>query len=175
MNRLVTPQIYTIIAFGASIFLWPYMSSVALLPSMNGMPLYLIHPFFAAELFLMLSTVVVWVMAMPISLYNLRKQRIALTKSIVQNWFAVSLVFITIVVAISGCIFYSEIFHFEEYPNNGLDLWVTPAPSPSNPFALINGVGILFCEGAWIIIGLVNYLKRPVNFYRRNVGGPGGT
>lgn len=160
MNLMVVPKVYTITAFGASIFLWPYVSSVALGSSVDGVPYGLIHPYFTAELLLMLSTVVVWVMVILISLYNLRKQRMVLTKSIVQNWFVVSLAFATMIVAISGCMFYSEIFHFEEYSNNGLDLWVTPALSSPNPFALINGVGILFCEGAWIIIGLINYLKR---------------
>lgn len=172
MGHLDVPKVYTILAFGASILLWPYVSSVALGPSMEGVPCGLIHPYFTAELFLMMSTVVVWVTAILISLHNLRKQRIGLTKRIIQNWFEISLVFATIIVAVSGCIFYSEPFHYNWYPSNDLDLWVTPALSPPNPFALVNGVGILFCEAAWIIIGLVNYLKR-LGFYRKNVSGPG--
>lgn len=108
MNRSVIPQVYTIIAFGASMLLWPFVSSVALMPSMEGTPLYLIHPFFTAELFLMLFTVIVWVVAMLISLHDLRKRRVAFVKSLVQNWFTVSLALATVVVATSGCKFYSE-------------------------------------------------------------------
>ena len=135
MSRLVVPQVYTIAAFGVSMFLWPYLPSVRL-----------------EELFLMLSTVVVWVMATLTSLYKLRKQKIGLTKSIVQNWFIVALAFATVIVAISGCIFYSESFHFEMYHN---DLVGLPALRPPNPFALINGVGILCCEAIWMTIGVV--------------------
>ena len=134
MNQLVVPQVYTIASFGASMFLWPYLPSVRL-----------------EELFLMLSTVVVWVMAMPISSYKLRKQKISLTQSIVQNWFIVSLASATVIVAISGCIFYSESFHFEMYHD---DLVGLPALRPPNPFALINGVGILYCEATWVAIGI---------------------
>ena len=149
MNRLVVPMVYTIVSFGASISLWRYLPSVTLLPSMEGIPFGLIHPYFIAELFFMLSTVVVWVMAMLISLYKIRRQRVALTKSIVQNWLVVSLVFATVISAIFGCIFYLEPFHFKWCPLG--DLCANGSP---NPYALANAVGILFCEAAWTIIGV---------------------
>jgi F0F1-type ATP synthase membrane subunit a len=112
MEQLDVPKVYTILAFGTSMLLWSYVSSVALEPSMEGVPLGLIHPYFTAELFLMMSTAIVWVTAILVALYNLRKQRIDLTKCIMQNWFEFSLEFVTIIVAVSGCIFYSETFHY---------------------------------------------------------------
>lgn len=156
MGSLVNPQVYTVITFGFSIFLWFFLPTVAIMPSMEGMPLYLIHPFFTLELFLMLSTLIVWVLAIK-SAYNLRKQRIALTQSITQNLFITFLVFVTIIVAISGCIFFSRTIHFEEFSNDLADLASIPPPIP---FALIYGYGILFREGAWIIIWLNRALKR---------------
>jgi hypothetical protein len=157
VDNLVNPQVYTIITFGASIFLWLFLPTVTIMSSMEGMPLYLIHPFFTLELFLMLSTAIVWVREMLISFYNLRKQRIALTKSMAQNSFIVSLAFVTVIVAISGCIVFSKTIHFEEFSSDLVDLISIPSPSP---FALIYGYGILFCEGAWIIMGLTRALKR---------------
>jgi hypothetical protein len=47
----------------------------------------------------------IWATTILIFLYNLRKQRIDLTKHIIQNWFEFALVFATIIVAVSGCIF----------------------------------------------------------------------
>jgi hypothetical protein len=170
MEQLDVPKVYTILAFGVSMLLWPYVSTVALEPSMEGVPRGLIHPFFTAELFLMMSTVFVWVTAMLISLYNLRKQRIGLTKRVIPNWFEFSLVLATIIVAVFGCIFYSEPFHYDLYPNSALGLWVDQGISPPNLFALVNGVGIILCEAAWIIIGLAKYLKH-LGFHG-NVSGP---
>lgn len=156
MKYLVISQVYTIMAFGASIFLWPFLTPIPIIPSPEGTPLYLIHPFFTIELFLMLSTAIVWVMAMLISLHSLRKQRIALTESIIQNLFIVSLALTTVIVAISGYIVYSETIHFEKYHNNLMDL---QGISPPNPFAICYGLGILFCESAWIITGLLKCLE----------------
>lgn len=97
-----------------------------------------------------------WVMAMLISLHSLRKQRIALTESIIQNLFIVSLALTTVIVAVSACIVYSETIHFEKYHNNLMDL---QGISPPNPFAICYGLGILFCESAWIITGLLKCLE----------------
>lgn len=97
MKYLVVPQVYTIIAFGASIFLWLFLSRVAIIPSIEGMPLYLIHPLFTLEFFLMLSTAIVWFIAFLFSLYNLRKQTLRLIEIVRQNLFVVSLVLTTVV------------------------------------------------------------------------------
>jgi len=121
---------------------------------MEGIPFGLIHPYFTAELFFMLSTVVVWVMAMLISLYKIRRQRKALTKSIVQNWLVVSLAFATVISAIFGCIFYLQPFHDKWGKWAHDDLADLSAIGSPNPYALANAVGTLFCEAAWTIIGV---------------------
>jgi len=151
VSYLVIPLIYTVIAFGASIFLWSFLPSIILL---EGMPLYLAHPYFTAELFFMLSTLIVWVVAMLFSLHNIRKQKIALVKSLTQNGLIVCLALFTVLVAILGCEIYSRIV--ERHPADLHDLY---ALDPPNPFAVIHGYGILFCEGAWIIVGIAKLFK----------------
>jgi len=160
MNYIAISQVYTIIALGASIILWLFIPSVALLPSMDGIPLYLIHPFFTSELILMLSIVIIWIAIMLISLRNIQKQRTTATKSIVRSLFTVFLALATVIAAISGCIFYSEPFHFEQYNNCLVGF---PGISSPKPLARINGAGTLFCEAAWIIDGvgkLIKYYKK---------------
>lgn len=155
MKYLVVPQVYTIIAFGATIFLWFYVPPIAIHRSMEGMPLYLAHPLFTLLFFLSLSTAIVWFIAFLFSfnLYNLRKQTMRLTEIVRQNLFVVSLAVTTVIVALSGCVLYSELIHFEEFP--AMDL---PPLPPPNPFGVLHGYGILLCEPAWIITVLSKYL-----------------
>ena len=156
LNRVIVSQVYTIIAFGMSIILWPLSSQVPLNPSKDGTPLYLIHPFFTVEMFLSSSTALVWIMVALISLYTLRKQKIALTKSAVLNWLIVALAAATVLTAVSGCILYSQIIRFEErYYDEIRDMRAVPPP---NPFGIIHGFGILFCEPTWIMIGVFKFL-----------------
>ncbi|MDH7564253.1 MAG: hypothetical protein QHH24_05155 [Candidatus Bathyarchaeota archaeon] len=148
MNYLTVAKAYTTIAFGVSIFLWPYLSSALLAPSI---PLALIHPFFTAELALMLSIVIAWILMIPICLSKLRKQKNTFKKSIAPNWYVIFLASATLVVAISGCIFYSQPVQYEWEAD---DLRRMPPIPPPNLFARINGFGTLFCEAAWIIDGI---------------------
>ena len=168
MKYVVVPQVFTIIAFGASIFLWLFLPTVVIDPSMEGIPLYSIHPLFTLEFYLLLSTAIVWFIAFLFSLYNMRKQTMTLTEIVGRNLFMISLVLITIIVALSGCVTYSQNVHFEEFGAG--DLWITPAiPSP-NPFAIIYGYGILFCEPAWIITVLSKYLRAQSATFRAPLG-----
>jgi len=153
VKYVVVPQVYTIIAFGASIFLWLFLPTVVIDPSMEGIPLYSIHPLFTLEFYLLLSTAIVWFIAFLFSLYNMRKQTMTLTEIVGRNLFMISLVLITIIVALSGCVLYSELIHFEEFP--AMDL---PPLPPPNPFGVLHGYGILLCEPAWIITVLSKYL-----------------
>jgi len=104
----LTIMVYTIIAFGASILLWSPSSRVPIMPSAKGTPLYSLHPYFTAELLLMLSTVIVCVMAMLISLYSLRRQGVDLIRTMIQNYSIISLAVFTVIVAICGCLTYSQ-------------------------------------------------------------------
>jgi len=143
--------------FGISIFLWIPMARVPLVP---GMPKYLIHPFFMLELVSLLLTLIAWVIATLISLYNLARKRLSITSSITQNWPVVFLVFITVITAVSGSIyFYLDVT--PEYPVSNTDRYVTPAgiPSPLRPFAVLYGFGVLFCESAWIVEGMLRVIS----------------
>lgn len=135
-------------------FLWSYIPTVPFMPSMNGVPLGFIHPYFTAELLLTLATFFVWIMAVLIFLDNLRSEGIAFTENItVQNWLILCLILATMIVTVSGIIFYSSPFHFEERTG------YVSIPS-SNPYAVVNHVGIIFCEVVWIIKGIVEFFQR---------------
>ncbi|MBS7633573.1 hypothetical protein KEJ15_08180, partial [Candidatus Bathyarchaeota archaeon] len=154
MNHLTIAKTYTTIAFGVSIFLWPYLSSVSIAPSL---PRGLAHPYFTTELALMLSIVIVWLLMIPISLSKLQKQKMSLEKGIAQNWSVIFLASATLVVAISGCIFY---FQLPFLSGGKDDLVGMPPIPPSNPFALIYGFGTLFCEAAWIMDGIAKIFEK---------------
>ncbi|NIO37234.1 hypothetical protein GTO27_05960 [Candidatus Bathyarchaeota archaeon] len=83
---------------------------------------------------------------MPIFLYSLMKGKIARTRSITQNLFVVSLALATIVVAISGSLFFSKTIPY--LPSQVDGRWVSYY-SP-DPFGQVYGLGVLFCEGLWI-------------------------
>ena len=157
VNLIVIPQIYTIVAYGFSVYLWALIPQV---PLPEGIPFYLIHPYFTAELFLMISTLIVWAIALIVSLIYSLKQGISITRNVSQNLFATLLVFITIIAAISGCIFFSTQVVY--YPESIGDFGV----SPPNPLAAINSLGILFSEAAWIILGAAKIFKKG------NISGP---
>lgn len=160
VKYLVFPQVYTIIALGASLVLMPFLTQVAIHPSMEGMPLYLIHPLFTLEFSLWLTTAIVWFITFVFSLNSIRKQALTLIEVVGQNLFVVSLAFITVIIALSGCVGYSENIHLEEF---GTDyLLGIPSLPPPNLFTFlraINGFGILVCEPAWIITVLSKYLR----------------
>ena len=144
----LTILVYTIIVFGASILLWSPSSRVPIMPSAKGTPLYSLHPYFTAELLLMLSTVTVCVMAMLISLYSLRRQGVDLIRIVIQNYSIISLAVFTVIVAICGCLTYSQLIYMGGE-------WIEPPTLYESCY----GFGILFCEGTWIMIGLLECLK----------------
>lgn len=150
MKYTIISQVYTIIAFGASILLSILSTGMRLTPSAEGTPLYSIHPYFTAKLLLMLSTVIVWIVTLPIFLYSLMKGKIPKTRSTTQNLRAralVSLALATIVVAISGCIFFSKTVSYTASQTDNLRM---AGFGPVDPFARVYGFGVLFCEGLWI-------------------------
>lgn len=161
VNLVTVPHIYTILAYGLSICLWALIPQIVLL---DGVPLYLIHPYFTAELFLMLSTLIAWTIFLAISLIHSLEQDVSITKAISQNLFTALLVLITIIAAISGCIyFFTEVVYYPEPPNGGR--WVTIIP-PQNPLGPIYGFGILFSEAGWIILGIAKILKKKLEWAR---------
>lgn len=126
------------------------MTGISFTPSAEGTPLYSIHPYFTAELLLMLSTVIVWIVTLPIFLYSLVKGKIPKTRSTTQNAFIVSLALATIVAAISGGIFFSKAISYSPIENTRYDLRPPHGFRPPDPFARVYWLGILFCEGLWI-------------------------
>jgi len=89
-----------------------------------------------------------------IFLDNLRSEGRAFTANItVQNWLILCLILATMIVTVSGIIFYSSPFHLEERTSD------VSIPS-SNPYAVVNHVGIIFCEVVWIIKGIVEFFQR---------------
>lgn len=163
MRYLVAAQVFTVVALGASIFNGSLIPSVAIVRSMEGTPLYLIHPLFTLDFFLMLSIAVVWLIVLMFSLYS--RQRETLTDLIRQDWLGFLLVVFTVIAAVSGCIGFSEKIHFEEFRAD--DLLRLPALPPPNVFTFlraINGIGFLLCEPVWILKisweGLKHYRSR---------------
>jgi len=134
--------------FGISIFLWIVLPQI---PIIQGTPVYLQHPLFMLELFSLLSTVIVWIMAMLISLYVLVIKKMSIIRCASRNLFVVSLVSITIVVAISGSVFFSKTIPYR--PNVLNDLWVEYFDPPDLSGQLY-GFGILLCEGAWLVYAI---------------------
>jgi hypothetical protein len=132
------------IMFGISIFLWIVLPQI---PLVSGTPVYLQHPLIMLELFSLLSTVIVWIMVTLISLYSLVKQKISIKRSVNQNLFVVCSAFITVIVGISGSVFFSKTIPSQPTILNGL--WTDYAVTP-DPFGLLYGFGILFCEGTWL-------------------------
>lgn len=166
MKYVVVPQVYTIIAFGASVLLWPSLSGIALTPSAEGTPLYLIHPLFILEFSLWLSTAFAWFITFVFSLRNIRKQALMLNEVVGRNLFVVSLVLFTVIVALSGCVGYSESIYLKESGADDLrtndSRSVTYGLPPRDLFwyfRAINGFGILVCEPTWIITVLWKHLS----------------
>lgn len=139
-------QVYTISMFAVSIFLWIFLPWI---PLISGTPGYLADPLFTLELFSMVSTGIVWVMTGLISLHSLRKLRMPITRSITENLFVISLVFVTIVVTILGSMFFSRtVPDYLISSNRHLTLY---ALDGHDPLFVLYFFGTLFCEGAWII------------------------
>jgi hypothetical protein len=105
--------------FGISICLWIVLPQIPIMPET---PVYLQHPLFMLELFSLLSTIIVWIMAMLISMYILVIQKMSIIRCASRNLFVVSLVSITIVVAVLGSLFFSKTIPYR--PNKLDDLSV---------------------------------------------------
>lgn len=142
-------------SFGVSILLWPFLSAVPLLESK---PLFLIHPLFALEFSLLLSIIAVWSITFLLSLKSFLNQKVMLRKIVGRNSLLISLVFITLVVAISGCVSFSNFPNFVGPLQVG-GLHVTYGLSPPNPYRMLYGLGILFCEPTWIALIVLKYSK----------------
>jgi putative effector of murein hydrolase LrgA (UPF0299 family) len=145
---LIVPRVYTLAAFTVSIVLLLFfLPRVVLVPKV---PYYLQDLFFTLILLCSLSTAIVWVIAAPVTLYVLRKRGASVTRSLGQNVCVVCLVVFTVIVAISGVIRFLEIVpDYQTTHMNGLTIQ-TGLGSP-NPFGQLYGIGVLFCEAAWII------------------------
>ena len=158
MRYLVAAQVFTVVALGASIFNGSLIHSVAIGSSMDGTPLYLVHPLFTLEFFLMLSVAVVWLIVLMFSLHS--RQREKLIDIIRQDWLGFLLVVFTVIAAVSGCIGFSEKIHFDEFRAD--DLLGLPGLPPPDVFTFlraINGIGFLVCEPVWILKMLWEGLK----------------
>ena len=146
---------YTAMSLGVSILLWPFLSAV---PILEAKPLFLIHPIFALEFTLLLSIIVVWSITFLLSLMSILKQELMLRGIVERNSLLISLVFITLVVAISGCVVFSKFPNFIEPLQVG-GLNVTYGIPPPNPYGMLYGLGILFCEPTWIALIILKYSK----------------
>jgi len=142
-------------SLGVSILLWPFLSAV---PILESKPLFLIYPIFALEFTLLLSIIVVWLVTFLLSLKSFLKQKLMLRKIVERNSLLISLVFISLVVAISGCVFFSKAPVFEEPLHVG-GLLVLYGVPPPNPYGMLYGLGILFCEPTWIVLIVLKYSK----------------
>jgi len=163
MRGFTVPEVYTLVAFGMSIFLWLYVPRVPLGPSMDGVLLGFVHPYFTAEFFLMVSTIAVWTVALLIFLSALRSQRVAIVTRIIQNRIAIGLALATLISATFGVIFYLQPYHFDEPIGNA------GALPPPNPLLVINGLGIIFCEAGWMIAETAKITK---TIHKRREGEP---
>jgi len=134
----VFSQVYTIIAFGVSILLLIFPPPIPLFSLRNT-------TLSNAPFFLSLSTAIVWVTAIPISLYDTRKRRVSLSNSVGNNFFYILLALATVIVAMSGSIFWFKT--------------VIPSVEPPRPFAVVYGFGVIFIEEAWIIAALYSLVK----------------
>lgn len=144
-------------SFGVSILLWPFLSTVTIL---EAKPLFLIHPLFALEFTLLLSIIVLWSVTFLLSLKSILNQEVMLRKIVGRNSLLISLVFITLVVAISGCVSFSKISNIYIGPLQVGGLHITPGIPPPNPYGMLYGLGILFCEPTWIALIVLKYSKQ---------------
>jgi len=150
MRHLVVPEVYTIIAFGISIGLWGSTPEIVL---SAGVPLYSTHSYFALELFLMASTIIVWVTATWFFRQRLRRQNMTFAQGLMQDGFIAFLAVFTILVAIIGCAVYTSA------PGPGSagqisDLVGLKDFKTTNAFLAFNSLGALICEILWVILGL---------------------
>ena len=108
----------------------------------------------------MLSTAIAWFIAFLFSLHDLRKQAMGLIETVKRSLFVVSLVFFTVIVALSGCVGYSESIISEE---SGADCFPSMRGlRPPNLFTYlrrINAFGIIALEPIWVITVLSKYLR----------------
>lgn len=156
VNIISVFHIYTVLVYGLSICLWAVMSQIVLL---EEMPFYLIHPYFTAEFFFMLSTLIVWTISLVVSLIHSLEQGVPKIKAASENFSTVLLLFITIIAAIFGCIYFFKVVYYPE-PHIS-DLWMDDwLVSPPNLLAVIYCFGVLFSEAGWIILGIAKILKR---------------
>ena len=146
---------YTVISLGVSMLMWPFSSAV---PIFEAKPLFLIHPIFALEFTLLFSIIVLWSITFLLSLKSFLKQKLMLRKIVGRNSLLISLVFITLVVAISGCVVFSKVSNFKE-PLQVDGLHILYGIPPPNPYGMLYGWGILFCEPTWIALIILKCSK----------------
>ena len=152
MKYAVIPQIYTIIAFGASLVLMLSYTGGMIEPWMDGLPQYLVHPIYTVEFCLWLSTAIVWFIAFALSLRNIHKKALRLTEAVEQNSLIVYLATFTVVVALSGCVSLSRPMLYTAH--------LPPQLSYAFGYATFVGFfGILICVPAWTIVVLWGYLS----------------
>lgn len=129
--------------FGIAIYLWKFWpGAIEFAPT--GVPVYLIDPLSAIELFSMASTGIVWVITGLISLHNIRRRGIwDIAENVAENFLVVSLAFVTIVMAVSGSMFFSR-----SLPEH----WAVSDLPGALPLAIpLYFFGTPFCEAGWII------------------------
>ena len=150
MKYAVIPQIYTIIAFVTSIVLWPFMTPIPIGSWAEGMPHYLIHPLFTLHFSLWVTITIAWLAAFAFSLRSIQKRALKLTEVLGQNVQVIASATFTVMIALSGWVGYSYIYH----PSAGIPerdlLWL---------FRAINGFGSFLLIPAWIITILLGYLR----------------
>lgn len=165
----VIPQLYTIIAFGASLASILFMRALNLLirvdSLMDGMPTYLEYPYFTLNFSLWLSTAIVWLIAFMLSLRYIRKRGLKLTEVIAQNLYVTVFAAFTVIVALCGCVGFSNTYH--SVPPGTILPLLSPLTLGTRTVAYF---GTLWCVPAWICIVLWEQLRPRWTPARRKTG-----
>ena len=158
MKYAVIPQIYTIIAFGASLASLLFMRALGLLirvdSLMDGMPTYLAYPYFTLNFSLWLTTAIVWFIAFMLSLGYIRKRGLKLTEVVAQNLHVTVFAAFTVIVALCGCVGFSNTYH--SVPLGTILPLLSPLTLGTRTVAYF---GTLWCVPAWIGVVLWEQLR----------------
>ena len=139
MRLLLISGVYTAISFGIQILLFLFSSRPHLLEG----PMFLSHPIFAVGFLLMLSIAILWITISLKSLRSCLMQKSGAGSVVKQHISLILLVSVTLIAAISGCLFYVRIISYG-----------SPGSSGPNLFAVSHFFGSLFCEPSWIAFAL---------------------
>jgi hypothetical protein len=156
----VIPQIYTIIAFGASLASLLFMRALRLLiridssMAMDGTPTYLAHPYFTLNFSLWLTTTIVWFIAFMLSLRYIRKNELKLTEVITQNLHVTVFAAFTVIIALCGCLGFSNTYH--SVPPGTILPLLSPLTLGTRTVAYF---GTLCCVPVWIGVVLWEQLR----------------